>query len=146
MKKQSYEILAAQYFIENQMSIAEIARRLSISEKTLHNWKNDGQWVEKRNRFLKSQYSTNHSLYEFLNLILEKALDDFKNEGIMPDQKTTYFIMNMAGKLPQLKQYESSMIKEKSEELNEQQPVNDSQDKASTDDMLQKFFSAVMEG
>ena len=142
MKKQNYEILACQYFVENQMSIAEIARRLNVSEKSLHNWKNEGNWVEKRTRFLKSQYNTNQALYEFVKLLLQKALEDFKTEGIMPDQKTLYFIMNMADKLPKLKEYEKQTAEEKAEELNKVSPEKDSE--VNTEDLIQKFFKAVI--
>lgn len=142
MKKQNYELLACQYFVENQMSVAEISRRLNISEKTLHNWKQDGKWIEKRTRFLKSQYNTNQALYEFVRLLLQKALEDFKLEGILPDQKTLYFIMNMADKLPKLKEYEKQTAEEKAEELNRLSPEKEESGK--TDDLVQKFFNAVI--
>ncbi len=142
-KKAIYEITASQYYIELQMSIAQIARRLNVSEKTLHEWKKQGEWDKKRNCFLKSQYSCNQSLYELLNLITKKALDDYKTQGIVPDQKTLYFIMNMSDKLSKLKQFESQTAQEKIEELNEHEKTS-KEDSKNTDDMLKKFFDCVM--
>lgn len=145
-KRAEYEIIACQYFVECQMSIATIAKRLNISEKTLHNWKKAGNWDKKRACFLKSQYSCNQSLYELLNLVTKKALDDFKTQDIMPDQKTLYFIMNMSDKLSKLKQFEKEEAKEKIEEINKQENDNTIQNKANTQDMIKEFFNVVIGG
>ncbi len=135
-------IAATQYFVECQMSIAEIARRLNVSEKTLHNWKNENNWTLKRSRFLKTMYSTNQSLYELLHLVSQKAVEDYKTDGIMPDQKTLYFIMGMAEKLPKLKMYEKQEVQEKVDELNNQ--TNDVQEnKINTEDVLSAIFKAM---
>ena len=134
-------IIATQYYVECQMSVAQIAKRLNVSEKTLHTWKKENDWQGKRNRFLKSMYSTNQSLYELLHLVSQKAIDDYKTDGTMPDQKTLYFIMGMTDRLPKLKMYEKQEIQEKVEELNATN--NEKENKINTDDMLQKFFNAI---
>ena len=46
-KKPEYEPIAAQYFVEMQMTVSQIAKRLDVSEKTIHNWKKAGGWEEK---------------------------------------------------------------------------------------------------
>lgn len=142
-KKATYEVLAAQYFVERQMSVAEIAKRLNISEKTIHTWKKDGNWEEKRTKFLKAQYSTNQTLYELLGLMATKAVDDYKSEGIIPDQKTLYFIMNMSDKLYKLKKYEEESVLEKIEEttVSAEQTADK---KAVSDEILQKVFTALV--
>lgn len=144
------KLLASQYFIENQMSVAQISKRLTISEKTLFNWKKEGNWDDKRTRYLKSQYSTNQTLYELLHLVAEKAVDDFKQEGIMPDQKTLYFIMNMAGKLKDLKAFEQQTAEEKEQEfnqLNNEQQENKNADKEILkQEALQNMMKALLEG
>lgn len=134
-------IIATQYYVECQMSVAQIAKRLNVSEKTLHTWKKENDWQGKRNRFLKSMYSTNQSLYELLHLVSQKAIDDYKTDGTMPDQKTLYFIMGMTDRLPKLKMYEKQEIQEKVEELNADN--KEKENKINTDDMLQKFFNAI---
>lgn len=141
--KESHKILAGQYFIEYLMSIAEIARRLNISEKTLHNWKKEENWDKKRTQFLKSKYSTNQTLYELVNLIATKAVEDFKTEGIVPDQKTLYFISSMSDKLLKLKAYEQSQANEKIEEINKNQFENKPEIKK--EDALDKVFKALTE-
>ncbi len=141
--KESHKILAGQYFIEYQMSVAEIARRLNISEKTLHNWKKEGNWDNKRSQFLKSQYSTNQTLYELVHLIATKAVEDFKTDGTVPDQKTLYFISAMSDKLLKLKAYEQSQAEEKLEEINKNQAEN--KPEINKEDVLDKVFKALME-
>ena len=140
---ESIKLLASQYYIENQMSVAQIAKRLTISEKTLFNWKKEGNWEEKRTRYLKTQYSTNQTLYELLHLVAEKAVSDFKLEGIMPDQKTLYFIMNMAGKLKELKAFENQTAEEKADELKELNNEKSEEKQNNTDDVLTKIFNAM---
>ncbi len=142
-KKATYEVLAAQYFVERQMSVAEIAKRLNISEKTIHTWKKDGNWEEKRTKFLKAQYSTNQTLYELLGLMATKAVDDYKSEGIIPDQKTLYFIMNMSDKLYKLKKYEEESVLEKIEETTASAEQT-ADKKAVSDEILQKVFTALV--
>ncbi len=140
-KKATYEILASQYYIEAQMSISTIAKRLNISEKTLHNWKKEAQWDKKRTAFLKSQYSTNQTLYELVHLVAKKALEDFKQEGIMPEQKTLYFIMNMADKLAKLKSYEDNRCNEALETTNndDKEEANQNSEQAVLDKILKAF-------
>lgn len=137
------KLLASQYYIENQMSVAQISKRLTISEKTLFNWKKEDKWEDKRTRYLKTQYSTNQNLYELLHLVADKAVNDFKLDGIMPDQKTLYFIMNMAGKLKELKAFEQQTAEEKAQELKELSNENREDSKNNTDDMLNKIFEAM---
>lgn len=143
-KKATYEVLAAQYFVERQMSVAGIAKKLNISEKTIHTWKKDGNWEEKRTKFLKAQYSTNQTLYELLGLMATKAVDDYKAEGIIPDQKTLYFIMNMSDKLYKLKKFEEESVLEKIEEVNTSTSEQTEDKKAVSDEILQKVFTALV--
>ncbi len=145
MIDESIKLLASQYYIENQMSVALIAKKLTISEKTLFNWKKEGNWEDKRTRYLKTQYSTNQTLYELLHLVANKAVDDFKTEGTMPDQKTLYFIMNMAGKLKELKSFENQTAEEKALELKELNNEKQEPDKTSQNDLLQKVLKALTE-
>ncbi|MBQ8475609.1 transposase, partial [bacterium] len=102
-KKDKYLLLASQLYIERQMSIAAIAKRLDVSEKSLFAWKKEEEWDKKRARYLKSMYSCNQNLYELLNLVTKKALDDFYRDSLIPEQKTLYFIMNMESRLKDLK-------------------------------------------
>ncbi|MCD8025322.1 MAG: phage terminase small subunit-related protein [Candidatus Gastranaerophilales bacterium] len=140
-KKDTYEVIASQYFIEMQMSVAQIAKRLNLSEKTVHNWKKEGAWDDKKKKFLKSQYSTNQTLYELLHLVSKQAVEDYKTEGILPDQKTLYFIMGMTDKLAKLKTYENQTAQEKVEETIEKEP----QDKTGiTEDVLNKVFAKII--
>lgn len=145
MIDESIKLLASQYYIENQMSVTQIAKRLTISEKTLFNWKKEGNWEDRRTRYLKTQYSTNQTLYELLHLVATKAVEDYKLTGIIPDQKTLYFIMNMSGKLKELKSFENQTAEEKALELKELNNEKQEPDKTSQNDLLQKVLKALTE-
>ncbi len=147
-KKPEYEPIAAQYFIEMQMSVVQIAKRLNVSEKTIHNWKKAGEWEEKRKRYIKTQYSTNQTLYELLGSISKNALDEFRMNGTVPDQKTCYFIMAMTDKIAKLKQFEQQAANEKIEEMNSQNLEQNAEQQGKTDmmKMVQDFYKVVTGG
>ena len=135
-------VLATQYYVECQMPIVQISKRLNVSEKTLHNWKNEHDWQNKRNRFLKKMYSSNQTLYELLHLVSQKIIDDYKTDGTMPDQKTLRFIVTMVDKLPKLKMYENQEVLEKIQELNNKETKNKEN---KSEEVLSGIFKAMTE-
>ena len=112
-KKDEYLILAEKYFVEDQLPVSVISKKLNITEKTLHNWKEKSDWQTKRKNFLKSQYNCYANLYDLLNRVVQKTLDEFNAEDKMPDGATLYFIKAMSDKLPKLKQLEETLQTEK---------------------------------
>lgn len=121
-KKEQYYVLAEKYYVEEQTPISGIAQKLNITEKTLHNWRKNGNWEDKRTKFLRSQCNCYASLYELVHKMTSKITDEFEAEGKMPDGSALYFISKMMDKLPKLKKFENEMITEK---LNvETKPIN----------------------
>lgn len=121
-KFEDYGILAEKSYVEEQLPISSIAKKLNITEKSLHDWKKKGGWDEKRRQFLSSQYNCYGSLYELLNKIVQKSLLDCDQTGDMPDAATLYFIKAMADKLPKIKKLENEIVQEK--QVLEQKPIN----------------------
>lgn len=111
-KKEQFGRLAEQYYVESNMPISGIAKRLNINEKTLHSWKKEGEWDKKRAAFLHSQYSCYSSLYELVHLLVKNAINTYKTEGILPEAKELYFIKDMAEKLPKMKAFENNLAEE----------------------------------
>lgn len=111
-KKETYFILAEKYYVEEQLPVSTIATRLNITAKTLGEWKKEGDWENKRMKFLQSQYNCYASLYELVNKMTQKISDDYAN-GISPDGSTLYFISKMTDKLPKLKKFETELITDK---------------------------------
>lgn len=119
-KKDTYEPIARQYYVESQMPVSGIAKRLHITEKTIHSWKKAGNWDQQRANFLRSQFSCYGSLYELVKLLSEDVSNRFQAEGELPDPKTLKFLTDMVDKLPKLKDFESNLANEQIENLKAQ--------------------------
>lgn len=137
-KKEQFFHLAEQYYIESNMPIAGIAKKLNLTEKTLHAWKKEGDWENKRNAFLKSQFSCYSSLYNLVGLLAEKALTNFKETGTMPTSKEVYALTAMIDKLPSMKNFENGLANEAIAETSE--PKAKTFDNA---DIVKKIFDAM---
>lgn len=137
-KKEQYGMLAEQYYVENNMPISGIAKRLNINEKTLHNWKREGEWDKKRTAFLHSKYSCYSALYELVNLLVKNAIDKYKTEGTLPEAKELYFIKDMAEKLPKMKNFENNLAEEQIQEAAEAKENTFTQE-----DIVKKIFEAM---
>jgi uncharacterized protein YjcR len=127
-KKQAYFAQAEKLFVENGIPMSGISKTLDISEKTLREWKKEGDWDRKRLQFLKNQNSCNTELYELLRKLTQKVNEDIDN-GAMPEAGILYTIKALAGSLPKIKVYEDQNIQEQLEQKEE---------KASTEDIVSK--------
>ena len=111
-KFEDYGILAEKYFVEDQLPISAIARKLNLTDKTLHDWKKKGNWEDKRRDYLTSQCSCNKTLYELVRLLTDKAVAEIRTEGTYPDPAALNFIGKMADKLPKIKTFEENVVNE----------------------------------
>jgi len=75
--------LAKILFTREQLDQKIVAQRVGVSEKTMSNWVNDGNWRELRNRMLISKEDQLNSFYEQLGALNEAIK---KGTGI-PDTK-----------------------------------------------------------
>lgn len=119
-KKEQYFHLAEQYYVESNMPISGIAKRLNVTEKTLHGWKKEGEWDNKRASFLRAQYSCNSALYELVGLLAKNMLESFKTQGTMPTSKEVYALTAMIDKLPGMKSFETGLADEAIAQTTEQ--------------------------
>lgn len=141
-KRETYEPLARQYYVEAQVPISGIAKRLNITEKTLHSWKKEGNWDGQRAKFLHAQFSCYGSLYELVRLLAEDAKDKFVTTGELPDSKTVNFLRDTIKQLPNLKTFENTLALEKIEEVKEQEP-QEKADKTNTINEIDKFLKGI---
>ena len=124
-KKDTYFCLAERMYVEEQKTACEIAQNLNLTEKTIGVWKKNGNWDDKRRKFLNSQFACYSGLYELLNKVTEKVVEDFKETGEIPERSTMNFISKMIDKLPKLKNLEALEIAEKLEkETGENKNIN----------------------
>lgn len=140
-KKELYGKLAEQYYVENNMPISGIAKKLSITEKTLHEWKREGEWDKKRSTFLHSCYSCYSSLYELVTLMANDAINQYKTEGTLPEAKQLYFLKDMVVKLPKMKSFENNLVEEEIAK-NTEDKKSDFNNNA---EIVKKIFNAMTE-
>lgn len=110
-----YGLLAEKYYVEEQLSLAQISEKLNINVKTLKEWKSRENWEEKKKDFLSSQYSCFSALQELLMYLSKDALTKIKS-GEVPEAASLNFIAKMAEKLPKLK-----AINEENQNLKQEQ-------------------------
>lgn len=123
-KREQYFCLAEKMYVEEQKPVSAIAKALNITNKTLGDWKKDGNWDEKRRKFLGSQYACYSGLYELLNKVTAKAIEEFHETGEIPERSTMNFISKMIDKLPKLKNFEVREITDKIESAIEEEVVS----------------------
>lgn len=135
-KFEDYGILAEQYYVENQLPISAIAKKLHLTDKTLHEWKVKGNWEDKRKDYLTSQCSCNKNLYELVRLLTEKAVAEIRTNGNYPDAAALNFIGKMADKLPKIKNFEENEVNELMTKLSEKEANK-------TEDMKLKIAESI---
>lgn len=137
-KFEDFGILAEKYYVEDQLPISTIARKLNLTDKTLHDWKKKGNWEDKKRDYLASQCSCNKNLYELVRLLTDKAVSDIRTEGIYPDSAALNFISKMADKLPKIKTFEENVV-------NELMNANTSETEDKSEDMKLKIAKSIDE-
>lgn len=111
-KFDDYGILAEKYYVEDQLPISAIGKKLNLTDKTLHEWKKKGNLEDKRRDYLTSQCSCNKNLYELVRLLTDKAVTEIRTTGTYPDPAALNFIGKMADKLPKIKNFEENVVNE----------------------------------
>lgn len=82
MKRDKYYDKAEKMYVEQFITEVGVAKRLGISDRTIRRWKADGNWGEKRKKYLTKQKFTNYDMYQ----LVRKMLDDF-NEDVTNNQQ-----------------------------------------------------------
>lgn len=82
MKRDKYYDIAEKMYVEQFITEVGIAKRLGISDRTVRRWKAEGDWGEKRKKFINKQTLTNYDMYQ----LVRKMLDDF-NEDLANNQQ-----------------------------------------------------------
>ena len=110
-KKQTYYPDAEKMFVENGIPVTQISRRLEITEKTLREWKAEGEWDRKRLAWLKTVNSCNVELHKTVNG-LAKSINDQIEQGNAPDPQMVYALNSLASTMLKVKTYEDTALQE----------------------------------
>lgn len=113
-KKEEFFMTAQRLFVEEHLPLCRIAQKLDISERSLVNWKREGDWDKKRSEFLKAQYCCYTELYALLRKLTVK-INSAVDAGEEVEQKLLTFTARLIDKIPKLKTYEQTEVAEHAE-------------------------------
>ncbi|MGI6394513.1 MAG: phage terminase small subunit-related protein [bacterium] len=106
-KKAIYGTEAERLFVQENYTISEIVAKLRLSEKTIRNWKQDGDWDNKKKQFLTSKMSFHEELYDFVRTLMQSLREDL-NAGRKIDTGRMYAFTQLCSKLTNVKKYEDA--------------------------------------
>ena len=112
MSKMKYYKEAEMMFIQEKMTIDEIATKLEVSRRILFYWKNKFQWDKKRSKLYNNNLDFSEELREFIRKLMSKITHDIDNKS-PTTQAEIYSLLNLLKTMPELKNYEKSLAKSK---------------------------------
>jgi len=103
--------LAEHLYVNEQCSLAEIAKRLDVAERTLRNWKEKakaegGDWDLKRQNLLASKQSFHEELYDLARDIATSIREDIKEKREVSPSRMN-FLARLLPQLVHVKDYEA---------------------------------------
>lgn len=112
MKNYKLKEQAKSLFIKGQMTQEELARKLNISERTIHRWKQAGGWKQLRDDFRQNSISFHQELYLFAKKLILSIRKDIE-KGIKIDTGRLFAISKLLPLIKLVKEYEDSVAKAK---------------------------------
>jgi len=103
---------AERLYVIEQMTIEEIAEKLKVNEKTIRNWKNEGNWDLEKIQYVKSKQMFHEDLYNFARKLMATIEDSFE-KGERVDPGRMYAFMRMLPMITKIKEYEDIVEKSK---------------------------------
>lgn len=132
-KKDVFYNEAEKLYIQDQLTIMEIESRLGVCEKTIRTWKGEGNWDEKKRRYLQEKSSFHEELYSFSRTLMKKIQEDW-DAGEKVDAGRLYTLTRMLPMIIKVKDYEDVKItKEK-----------DTVEKGLTEDIVKNIEKEVL--
>lgn len=109
-KKNTYFEPAEHYYVFQNMTLAEIATMIPVSERSLSDWKQEGQWDQKRAQHLNSKMAFHEELYELGRSVLRKVKEDIENDKKVSPTRLN-FLTRITGSLAKAQEYEEAKAK-----------------------------------
>lgn len=123
-KKQFLFAEAERLYVSEQMTLVEIAARLSVSERALRNWKSVGGWDTKRTQFLTDRQSLHQELYEFTRLLMRNIKEDFEGKQQV-DAGRLYTLTRLLSHIQKVKDYEDDVVSTDTEQKPEREGLSE---------------------
>lgn len=109
-KKSLYCEEAERLFVVDQCTVNEIAERLNLAEKTIRNWKAEGDWDHKRKQHLRQKEAFHEELYGFARALMKTIRDDIEG-GVKVDSGRLYTLGRILPMITKVKDYEDAVQK-----------------------------------
>lgn len=136
MKKDKYYEIAEKMYTEQFITVAGIAKRLGVNERTIKRWKKDGNWTEKRYQYLYKHTNSKDDIYVFCKTMLANFNSELQNGNKIDTSRLNVFL-NLVEELVKKEQkdveieefikvaqkrldYEEEMLKEMQVEIQEE--------------------------
>lgn len=133
MKKDKYYEIAEKMYTEQFITVAGIAKRLGVNERTIKRWKKDEKWSEKRYQYLYKHTISKDDIYVFCKTMLANFNSELQN-GKKIDTSRLNVFLNLIEELVKKEQkdfeieefiklaqkrlnYEEEMLKEMEKEM-----------------------------
>lgn len=118
-KKEAYLETAEKMYVSGFKSVADIAAQLNLSEKTLFNWKKEGNWEAKRLQRMQQETKLDEDIYVLTRLLI-KDLKDQREAGGPTNLDLLDRIIKLVDKSKKAKDYEDT--KNAGETANDNKP------------------------
>jgi DNA-binding transcriptional regulator YiaG len=116
-KKHLYYNEAERLYVAENMTIAEIANRLNLGEKTVRLWKEEGDWERKKLQFIKEKQSFAEELFVFARKLAKTIMEDWE-KGEKVDPGRLYALTRLIPLVIKTKDFESALESAKKDEIN----------------------------
>ena len=134
-KKAQYYEEAERLFVQEQCTIGEIENKLPVSEKTIRNWKGEGDWDTKKSKYLENKQAFHEELYAFSRKLMKSIEEDW-DAGEQVDSGRLYTLTRMLPLITKVKSYEDVRI------LKEQE--TDKKKKGLSEDVIKRIEEEIL--
>ena len=101
---------AENLFVYKLKTVETIANELNLSRKTVMNWKEKGDWDNKRKLYIKSKIAFHEELFEFARKIMKDITEDME-KGNKIDAGRMYAFGKLVPMFTKVKDYEDIVAK-----------------------------------
>ena len=101
---------AENLFVYKLKTVETIANELNLSRKTVMNWKEKGDWDNKRKLYIKSKIAFHEELFEFARKIMKDITEDME-KGNKIDAGRMYAFCKLVPMFIKVKDYEDIVAK-----------------------------------
>lgn len=103
---------AERLYVQEQLTLEAIAKKLGCGVRSLVNWKREGNWDDKKKNFLETTQSMHEELYELARLLTTKNLNKVR-EGSEPEKEQLSFVVKVMASIERTRKYETEVSEPK---------------------------------